>query len=82
VLSFSASANNSPQVRREIERAVHNEAPPFRIEDTAPSESLEYFISTPHWLDAITPPLEAHAQRLAESVLALLGEPPGEGRGP
>ncbi len=76
VLIFSASANNSPQVRREIERAVHNEVPiiPFRIEDTTPSESLEYFISTPHWLDAITPPLEAHAIRLAESALALLRE--------
>ena len=77
VLIFSASANTSPQVRREIERAVHNEVPiiPFRIEDAIPSESLEYFISTPHWLDAITPPLEAHAIRLAESALALLREP-------
>lgn len=76
VLIFSASANASPQVRREIERAVHNEVPviPFRIEDTAPSESLEYFISTPHWLDALNPPLEAHAKRLAQSALAMMGE--------
>jgi hypothetical protein len=77
VLIFSASSNTSPQVLREIERAVHGGAAiiPFRIEDTPPSASLEYFISTPHWLDAITPPLEAHAVRLAESVKSLLGQP-------
>lgn len=77
VLVFSSASNASPQVRREIERAVHNEVAiiPVRIEDATPSESLEYFISTPHWLDAITPPLEAHAVRLAQSVKALLAQP-------
>ena len=74
VLVFSAAANASPQVRREVERAVHNEIPiiPFRVEDVAPNESLEYFISTPHWLDAFTPPLEAHVQRLRDSIESLL----------
>jgi hypothetical protein len=74
VLVFSAAANTSPQVRREVERAVHNEVPiiPFRVEDVAPNESLEYFISTPHWLDAFTPPLEAHVQRLRDSIEGLL----------
>jgi hypothetical protein len=73
VLVFSAAANASPQVTREVERAVHNEIPiiPFRVEDVAPSESLEYFISTPHWLDAFTPPLEAHVQRLRDSIQSL-----------
>jgi hypothetical protein len=76
VLIFSAASNASPQVLREVERAVHAGAPiiPFRIEDTPPSESLEYFISTPHWLDALTPPLEEHAIRLADSVKRLLSE--------
>jgi hypothetical protein len=74
VLVFSAAANTSPQVRREVERAVHNEVPiiPFRVEDVAPNESLEYFISTPHWLDAFTPPLEAHVQRLRDSIEGLM----------
>jgi hypothetical protein len=78
VLVFSSAANASPQVRREIERAVHNEIPiiPFRVEDVPLSGSLEYFVSTPHWLDALTPPLEAHALRLADSVRSLLAEPP------
>ena len=57
VLIFSGHANESPQIKREVERAIHMGLPiiPVRIEDTAPSKSLEYFISTPHWLDAFTP---------------------------
>src|SRR5580704_3702505 len=62
VLIFSGYANVSPQIKREVERAVNKSIPiiPMRIEDTLPTKSLEYFISTPHWLDAITPPLEQH----------------------
>ncbi len=74
VLVFSASANASPQIRREVERAVNRGIPiiPFRIEEVMPSRSLEYFLSSPHWLDALTPPVEAHIQRLAEAVHAML----------
>jgi hypothetical protein len=76
VLIFSANANESPQVRREVERAVHHGLPiiPFRIEDVPPSRSLEYFMSAPHWLDALTPPLEAHLDYLADSVGRLLDD--------
>ncbi len=45
---------------------------PFRIQDIRPTHSLEYFIGTVHWLDALTPPLEAHLRRLAETVKTLL----------
>jgi hypothetical protein len=74
ILIFSANANNSPQIRREVERAVSKGIAiiPLRIEDVAPARSLEYFIGTVHWLDALTPPLEAHLQRLAESVKSIL----------
>jgi len=74
VLIFSASANASPQIRREVERAVHKGLPiiPLRIEDIAPTHSLEYFIGTVHWLDALTPPFEGHLRRLSDSVKALL----------
>ncbi len=74
VLVFSSSANASPQIRREVERAVNKGLPiiPFRIEDILPSRSLEYFLSSPHWLDALTPPVDAHIQRLAEAVTTLL----------
>jgi hypothetical protein len=66
VLVFSASSNNSPQVRREVERAVHKDLRilPFRIENVLPSRSLEYFLSSHHWLDGFPPPREAHYERL------------------
>jgi hypothetical protein len=74
VLIFSAQANCSPQVNREVERAVSKGLPiiPYRIEDVAPSDSLEYFISNQHWLDALTPPRARHLTRLAEMVGHLL----------
>jgi hypothetical protein len=66
ILVFSASSNDSPQVRREVERAVHKNVSilPFRIANVVPSKSLEYFLSSQHWMDAFPPPREAHYARL------------------
>jgi len=74
VLIFSANANASPQIRNEIARAVSRGVPvvPVRIEDILPTKSLAYFMTAVHWLDALSPPLEQHLQRLAESIKALL----------
>lgn len=74
VLIFSSVANESPQIKREVERAAHRGIPiiPFRIQDVIPTKSLEFFISTPHWLDALTPPVEKHLQYLVKSVKVLL----------
>jgi TIR domain len=74
VLIFSANANDSRQIHREIERAVSKGVPiiPLRIEEVVPTRSMEYFLGAIHWLDALTPPLERHLQRLAEAVKALL----------
>jgi hypothetical protein len=74
VLVFSANANDSPHVMTEVERAASKGIAilPLRIEDVAPSKSMEYFISKTHWLDALTPPLEEHLQQLAETVRLLL----------
>jgi hypothetical protein len=74
VLVFSAEANISPHVMRELERAVTSGIAvlPLRIEDVPLSPSMEYFISTPHWLDALTPPLEKHLVQLADTVRLLL----------
>jgi uncharacterized RDD family membrane protein YckC len=81
VLVFSSRSNQSPHVRREVERAVSRGIPilPFRIEDVPLSPSLEYFIGTVHWLDALTPPLDKHLQHLAETMRLLLSrtEKPG-----
>jgi hypothetical protein len=74
ILIFSSSSNNSPHVIRELTRAVNREVIiiPFRIENIEPSKSMEYLISVPHWLDAITPPLEQHVEKLTEIVQFLL----------
>jgi hypothetical protein len=84
VLIFSGSSNISPQVKREVERAVHRRIPviPLRLEQVPMSKSLEYFLSTSHWLDALTPPLEKHLQHLTESVRTLLKRVGAEINGP
>ena len=74
VLVFSSNANLAPQIKREVERAVNKGIPviPFRIENVMPTKSLEYFLSTPHWLDAFTPPLERHLDYLADVIRHIL----------
>ena len=77
VLVFSSNANDAQQqIKREVERAVNKGMPviPFRIENVMPTKSLEYFLSTPHWLDAFTPPLDDHVRQLADSIKRLLGK--------
>jgi TIR domain len=73
VLVFSADANKSPQVRKEVECAVNRNVVilPLRIENVLPGDALEFFIGNVHWLDALTPPLEEHLQRLAGTVKAM-----------
>lgn len=80
VLVFSSSSNNSPQVRREVERAVNKglHVLPFRIENVPLSKSLEYFISAQHWLDAINGELEFHLGRLHECIALLLEQDAAE----
>lgn len=75
LLIFSSHSNNSPQVRREVERSVNKGLTilPFRIEAVPPSKSLEYFISTQHWLDAFGRDLDASLAELLQCVTAVLG---------
>ena len=74
ILVYSANSNLSPQVRREVERAVHKQLSilTFRIEDVPPSKSLEFFLSAQHWMDAFQPPREPHYARLCAYVKAQL----------
>jgi TIR domain len=78
VLVFSHHANNSEQVLREVERAVSKGViiVPFRIEEVLPSENMEYYLSAPHWLDAMTPPLEAHLRVLCKTAKGILSTQP------
>jgi hypothetical protein len=77
ILVFSANSNNSPQVRREVERAVHKQVSilPFRIDNVLPSKSLEYFLSTQHWMDAFPPPREPYYVRLCAYLKSQLSVP-------
>jgi hypothetical protein len=96
VLVFSAHANDSPQVRREVERAIHKGLVivPVRVEEVTPSGAMEYALSNTHWLDAFSPPLDEKMRELAVAVRALLtgvkppppttklGKPSASGRPP
>jgi hypothetical protein len=74
VLIFSSHANASPHVTRELSKALSNGVMiiPFRIENAPMSESMEYLIGLPHWLDAITPPMDQHIDALVRRVTAFL----------
>jgi hypothetical protein len=70
IVVFSSHANESKHIKREVERAVSHGLVvlPFRIENALPSASLEYFIGSVHWLDALSPPLESHLHELVSTV--------------
>jgi len=74
LLIFSDKSNHSPQVRREVERAVNKGLSilPFRIEEVPLSKSMEYFISAQQWLDAFDGDMDKHLIQLGESVLRTL----------
>jgi hypothetical protein len=84
VLLFTAEANESPQIRREVERAVNRGVVilPLRIEEVVPSKALEYFIGNVHWLDALTLPLEGHLRQLAGTVKILVARMDGSKKTP
>jgi formylglycine-generating enzyme required for sulfatase activity len=74
VLILSSESNVSPQVIREIERGVNKGIPiiPLRVQDIPLSKSLEYFLSSAHWLDAYSQPMQQYLDVLVASVGALL----------
>jgi hypothetical protein len=85
VLVLSGNANRSPHVPREVEKAASfgKTIIPFRIEDVTPSTTLGYFITSIHWLDALTPPLVQHIEKLADTVERYLpGDAASKSAGP
>ncbi len=77
LLVFSSNSNNSSQVRREIERAIHNDIPifPVRIENVEPSRAMEYYISSNHWMDIFGNELESSLKKLVGTVKIKLSIP-------
>src|SRR5438045_1441690 len=76
VLIFSRHSNNSEQVLREVQLAVDSHLPivRLRIEDVTLSDDLRYYLSTPHWLDALSPPLSKHIASLKTAIQELLAQ--------
>ncbi len=74
VLVFSQHSNASPQIRREVERAVHNNVIilPFRIEELPLNPSLELFLGAAHWLDVADMPRDRAIEALVGSVTKLV----------
>ena len=74
VLVLSSSSNISPQVISEVGKAAGNGIPiiPIRIDNVPLSKAMDYFVSKHHFLDALTPPLENHLPRLADTVQQIL----------
>jgi TIR domain len=72
VVVFSAAANASIFVPREVERAVAKKKPlfPVRIADATPTEGLEFLISGEQWIDAWTGSWDDHMYRLARDLTA------------
>jgi hypothetical protein len=70
LLLLSKQANSSPQIRREVERAVNRSVMiiPVRLENVLPARSLEFFLSTSHWMDAFPPPFENHLEKLSRTI--------------
>lgn len=75
LLIFSNEANESAQVRREIERAISKSIPvlPVRIEDIRPNGAMEFALSNTHWLDAFASPVEDRMKQLTVAVETMLG---------
>src|SRR5688500_5644878 len=82
VLVLSAAANASVFVDCEIERAFSKKKPvfPVRIEEIAPSPSLELFISGPHCLDAWDGDWDGHMALLARDLSGPAALPISSGR--
>lgn len=78
VIVFSAAANTSIFVPREVERAVAKKKPlfPVRIEEATPTEGLEFLISGEQWIDAWTGSWDDHMYRLARDLTARVSGTP------
>ncbi len=70
VLILTQESNKSGQVVREVERAAasNDVIIPFRVDPVQPSRDLEFYVSTTHWLDASSGPLEKHLNELLKAI--------------
>ena len=72
----SAHANGSPHVSREVDLAVEKGKPllPVRVEDIAPTGSLDYLLRLAQWIDLFPGSVADHAASLQSMVGAMQAE--------
>ena len=70
VLILSAASSESKHVLSEINSAVNAGITiiPFKLDEIDFNDSLEYYLGKSHWLDAITPPIENHINKLVSVI--------------
>ncbi len=88
VLVFTANANNSNEIKKELALASQNNLVviPVRIQDVPPNEAFAYEFATRQWIDLFDD-WEASIARLVELIAAAIhdhhaGDPANAGAGP
>lgn len=78
LLIFSKASNDSPQVTREVERAVSKNLVilTLRIDNTTLSNAMEYYLSNHHWMDISKGSITKELSSLADTVRKLLKRAP------
>jgi hypothetical protein len=76
VVVFNKNANQSKFVKNEVERAFtySSNIIPFRLDETLPSSTLELFLGSVHWLDAIKGKPEDYFDLLYQNCARSLGK--------
>ena len=75
VLVFSANANNSDEIKKEIALASQRKLTvvPIRIEDATPSKAFRYELITRNWIDCF-PDWNGSMQTLVRRVSSIIGD--------
>lgn len=70
IIVLSQNSTSSCHVLNELNSAVNAGITvlPFKVDQSELNDSMEYYLGRTHWMDALTPPLEAHILKLAEAV--------------
>jgi len=70
VLVLSQNSAASTHVLNEINSAVNAGVTilPFKVDESVLNDSMEYYLGRTHWMDALTPPMEAHILKLVDMV--------------
>lgn len=85
ILVFTDASNQSQQVLNEVNAAVTAGTiiVPFRMSDSEPNEDIKYYLSTVHWMDAISEPQEQNIAQLSAMIKnTLAGLSPDKTAGP